>query len=51
MPHVPTWGSSTRGAARAGTSVACIAFVALLALALWAGLLWLAQALIPVIAG
>jgi hypothetical protein len=51
MSHAPFWGSSAHGPAKAGTSVACIAFVAFLALALWAGILWLAQALLPALMG
>jgi hypothetical protein len=33
----------TRQAWRPATSIACLAFVALLALAFWAGVVWIAQ--------
>ncbi|MGA0607794.1 hypothetical protein ACO2Q0_17520 [Phenylobacterium sp. VNQ135] len=37
------WGVA-RQARRPATSIACLAFVALLATAFWAGVVWIAQA-------
>lgn len=44
-------GATRRPATRALGSVACLAFVLFLALAFWAGALWIAQFLLRVGAG
>ncbi len=46
MPRNVTVGGGSRGAMRGLTSVACLAFVAVLALAFWAGALWIGNMLI-----
>lgn len=49
MPrNVTTWGVS-RGTMRGLTSIACLAFVAVLALAFWAGALWIGNTLIQML--
>lgn len=42
------FGGATRSAGRSVTSLACLAFVLLLALAFWAGALWIGQMLLRV---
>lgn len=46
MPRNVAFGGGSRGAARGVTSVACLAFVAVLAVAFWAGALWIGNTLI-----
>ena len=46
MPRNVAFGGASRGAARGVTSVACLAFVAALAIAFWAGALWIGNTLI-----
>lgn len=46
MPRNVTAGGASRGTARGLTSIACLAFVAALALAFWAGALWIGNLLI-----
>lgn len=51
MSHIPTWGSPTRESAKAVPSVACLAFVVFLAVAFWAGVVWIGNAFMPMLAG
>lgn len=46
MPRNVTFGGVSRGTARGLTSIACLAFVGVLALAFWAGALWIGNTLI-----
>ncbi|WP_293375445.1 hypothetical protein [Phenylobacterium sp.] len=39
-------GGASRGMGRGVSSVACLAFVALLAVAFWAGAVWIGQAML-----
>ncbi len=43
MPRNPVLGGIARDAGRSMSSVACLALVALAALAFWAGAIWIAQ--------
>lgn len=51
MARNVTAGGASRGAVRGLTSVACLAFVAVLALAFWAGALWIGNMLIRLLSG
>ncbi|WP_156378260.1 MULTISPECIES: hypothetical protein [unclassified Phenylobacterium] len=51
MPRPVAFGGASRGAARGLTSIACLAFVAALAIAFWAGALWIGNTLIHLLAG
>ncbi|CAN7530873.1 hypothetical protein LJR164_003721 [Phenylobacterium sp. LjRoot164] len=51
MPRPVAFGGASRGAARGLTSIACLAFVGMLAIAFWAGALWIGNTLIRVLAG
>ena len=51
MPRNVAFGGASRGAARGLTSIACLAFVGMLAIAFWAGALWIGNTLIRVLAG
>jgi hypothetical protein len=46
--HV-AFGGVSRGTARGLTSIACLAFVAVLALAFWTGALWIGNTLIQLL--
>lgn len=50
MPRPVAFGGASRGAARGLTSIACIAFVVVLAVAFWAGALWIGNTLIQMFA-
>ncbi|WP_374578616.1 hypothetical protein [Phenylobacterium sp.] len=50
MPRNVAFGGASRGAARGLTSIACLAFVAALAVAFWAGALWIGGTLIHLLA-
>ena len=49
MPRNVTAGGVSRGTMRGLTSIACLAFVAVLALAFWAGALWIGNMLIQML--
>ena len=51
MPRPVAFGGASRGAARGLTSIACLAFVGMLAIAFWAGALWIGNTLIRVLVG
>ena len=51
MPRNVAFGGASRGAAIGLTSIACLAFVGMLAIAFWAGALWIGNTLIRVLAG
>ncbi len=51
MPRPVAFGGASRGAARGLTSIACLAFVAVLAIAFWSGALWIGNTLIQMLAG
>lgn len=51
MPRPVAFGGASRGAARGLTSIACLAFVAVLAIAFWSGALWIGNTLIRMLAG
>ncbi|MES2341596.1 MAG: hypothetical protein V4597_07955 [Pseudomonadota bacterium] len=50
MQRNPVITGVTRGPARAASSIACLAFVALLAVAFWAGALWIGTELLNLLA-
>ncbi len=50
MQRNPVITGVTRGPARAASSIACLAFVALLAVAFWAGALWIGAELLNLLA-
>lgn len=51
MPRNVAFGGVSRGTARGVTSIACLAFVAVLAIAFWAGALWIGNTLIHILTG
>ena len=51
MPRNVAFGGVSRGTVRGVTSVACLAFVAVLAIAFWAGALWIGNTLIHILTG
>lgn len=52
MSHHPAYaGGTTRRSGKSLGSIACLAFVAVLAAAFWAGALWIAEMLIRMAAG
>ena len=50
MTRSPVIMGANRTSARAGSSVACLAFVAVLAVAFWAGALWIGTELLHLLA-
>ncbi len=50
MPRNPTIGGVARGQPRGASSIACLAFVAVLAVAFWAGALWIGNTLLALFA-
>jgi hypothetical protein len=51
MAYHATYAGAPRRQTRALSSVACLAFVALLGMAFWAGAVWIGQALLQLTAG
>ena len=49
MPRPVAFGGASRGAARGLTSIACLAFVGMLAIAFWAGALWIGNTIIQLL--
>jgi len=43
MPRNPVLGGVARDPSRSASSIACLAFVGLMALAFWAGTIWIAE--------
>jgi hypothetical protein len=50
MAYHVTYGGASRRQAKGLSSLACLAFVALLGLAFWAGAVWIGQALLQLTA-
>jgi hypothetical protein len=51
MPRNAAMAGLSREPAKAPSSIACLAFVAVLATALWAGAVWIGHILLQVLAG
>lgn len=51
MLRTPAFGDVARGTQAGAKSVACLAFVAVLGLAFWAGALWIGNTLLQLLAG
>ena len=50
MPRNPVMAGVSRGSAKGASSIACLAFVAILAVAFWAGALWIGTELFQLLA-
>lgn len=50
MAYHVTYGGALRRRAKGLSSLACLAFVALLGMAFWAGAVWIGEALLRVLA-
>jgi hypothetical protein len=51
MPRNPVLGGVARDPARSLSSIACLAFIGLMALAFWAGAIWIAQLVLRALFG
>lgn len=50
MLHDPLYGMATRRPGKNASSLACLAFVAMLAVAFWAGALWIGNTILQLFA-
>ena len=50
MTRSPAWAGMARAPSKGASSIACLAFVGILAVAFWTGAVWLGNVLLQVLA-